>query len=125
MQVTEGQELSDLCHERASRTVEFNSVSAASQNDHPAAVVEYVDEGTFHVAAFHEDRLRAEASDCACGGLHRPDVADREAGEPLRLVAVRGEQARTIEESIHEGRLEIVFLESGADRCDHHGIHDE
>src|SRR5205807_6199062 len=38
---------------------------------------------------------------------------------------VRGEQGGTIEESIHEGRLEILFVESCADRRDHHGIHDE
>src|SRR5207247_8719558 len=104
------------CRERASRAVEFLAVSAASQTDHPAAVVEDVDEGTFHVAAFHEDCLRAEASDRARGGLHRPDVADREAGEPPRLVAVRGEQARTIEESVHEGRLRIALREQGAPR---------
>src|SRR5947208_1566825 len=122
---SEGQVGGGRGRERAARAVEFLAVSAASQTDHPTAVVVDVDEGTFHMAAFHEDRLRAEASDRAGRGLHRPDVADREAGEPLRFVAVRGEQGRPIEESVHEGRLEIVFLESGSDRRDHHGIHDE
>src|SRR5437773_7807802 len=60
---SEGQVRGGRCRERASRAVEFLAVSAASQTEHPAAVVEYVDEGSCHVAAFHEDRLRAEAAD--------------------------------------------------------------
>src|SRR5256885_5179394 len=87
---SEGQIRGGRRREGAARAVEFLAVSAASQTDHPAAVVEDVDEGTFHMAAFHDDRLRAEASDRTRGGLHRPDGADREAGEPLPFVAGSG-----------------------------------
>src|SRR5438093_11086204 len=71
---SEGQVRGGRCRERASRAVEFLAVSAASQTEHPAAVVEYGAEGELHVAAFPDDRPRAEDQDCACGDLHRHDV---------------------------------------------------
>src|SRR5207253_3533874 len=101
---SEGQVGGGRGRERAAGAVEFLAVSAASQTDHPTAVVEDVDEGTFHMAAFHEDRLRAEASDRAGRRLHRPDGADRAAGGPFRLMPPRREQGRAIEESIDEDR---------------------
>src|SRR5438552_16912202 len=50
---SEGQVRGGRCRERASRAVEFHAVSAASETDHPAGVVELVDEGTGQRAGFH------------------------------------------------------------------------
>src|SRR5256885_11772192 len=82
---SEGQIRGGRRREGAARAVEFLAVSAASPTDHPAAVVEDVREGTFHVAAFPEDPLPAEASDRTRGGPHRPHCAAREPGKPRPL----------------------------------------
>src|SRR5256886_7665418 len=51
---SQGQVRGGRGRERAARAVEFLAVSAASPTDHPTAVAEDVDPGTFHLAALHE-----------------------------------------------------------------------
>src|SRR6267143_2158223 len=61
---SEGQVRRGRYREGAARPVQLLPVSTATQPDHVAAVVEHVDQRTFQMAAFHEDRARAQASDC-------------------------------------------------------------
>ena len=77
------------------------------------------------MASLDQHGLGPEVADRPRRGLHRPDVPDREAGEPLRFVAVRGHEGRAIEEAFDEGRSEIVLLEPRADGRDHHRVDDD
>src|SRR5439155_20430277 len=99
------------------------SVSSASEVDHPDAVEEQVDEGAFEMASLDHHGLGLEVADCPRRTLHRPDVPYREAGEPLRFVAVRGHEGSAIEEAFDEGRSEIVLLEPRARGRHHHPVY--
>src|SRR6266540_3489280 len=123
--LAEGKVGRDRGREGASRAVEGFVKPTSPQASHPSAVEQDVDEGTLRVAAFHEDRLRPEATDGPRGPLHRLDVRDGEAGQPLRFEPVRGDEGRPSEEAVDERVAEVVPLQARTDRRHHDGVDDE
>src|SRR5437867_10336297 len=113
------------CGEGAAGSVQGLRVPPPAKSPHPAAVIEDVDQRPFRVTPFDEDRLGPEAEDGACGGLHRFDIRDPRAGQPLRFEPVRGHERGEAEQMVHEGVPEVVLLEARPDRRHHDRVHDE